>query len=159
MAAAAHTSARISPHLSRRAKLQSGLLPGNIGTHLRRGDQAVFAHFQKALQDVELTPGEFGILLLIYENDGLSQTELGNAIGVDRSTVVTLIDRFENNNVVARHPSPIDRRTHALSLTPAGNQLMQLLIPRIEAHERAITQRLSPAEQLQLIELLSRIAV
>ena len=159
MAAAAHNPARINPHLSRRAKLQSGLLPGHLGTHLRRADQAVFAHFQKALQDVELTPGEFGILLLIYENDGLSQTELGNAIGVDRSTVVTLIDRFEHNNVVARHPSPIDRRTHALSLTPAGRQLMQTLIPRIEAHERAIASRLSPAEQLQLIELLSRIAV
>lgn len=154
----ANSAARINPHLSRRAKLQGGPLPGLIGTHLRRAEQAVFSHFQKVLQDVGLTPGEFGVLLLILENDGLSQTELGLAIGADRSSVVTLIDRFEHNNIVIRHPSPVDRRTHALSLTSAGSQMMQRLIPRIQAHERTIARLLSPGEQQQLIELLSRIA-
>lgn len=148
----------INPQLSRRAKLQNGLLPGLLGTHLRRAEQAVFTHFQKMLMDVNLTPGEFGILLLIHENDGLSQTALGNAIGVDRSTIVTLIDRFEADGTVSRQPSLLDRRTHALTLTDAGVQLVHLLTPRIEAHERYIAGQLSPGEQQQLIELLSRIA-
>ena len=153
-----NTAARINPQLSRRAKLQSGLLPGLLGTHLRRAELAVFESFQNALADVGLTPSEFGVLLLIYENEGLSQTELGNGIQSDRSSVVTLIDRFENAGLVIRQPSLLDRRTHALSLTAEGHKLMQVLIPRIQAHEQAITSRISPAEQQQLIELLGRIA-
>lgn len=142
----------------RRPRMQGSLMPGLIGSHLRRAERAVFEHFQNSLADLGLTPGEFGILLLIYENEGLSQTELGRAIHADRSSVVALLDRFEHSNLVARRPSLLDRRTHALALTEEGTRLMQDALPRVEAHERAIASRLSPGERMQLLELLARLA-
>lgn len=152
------TSQKAEPQHYRRIRTQGGLLPGRIGTHLRRAECAVFERLQQVLARSLLTPGEFGILLLIFENEGLSQAELAEAIGADRSTVVALLDRFESRDLVVRLPSPLDRRTHALRLTENGHVLMADLIPLVEAHERKLAARLSPLEQAQLIELLSRIA-
>lgn len=145
--------------VSRRARLQNGLLPGLIGSHLRRAEQAVYERFQRLVADRGLTPGEFGMLLLIYENEGLSQSDLGKAIRSDRSTMVAIIDRFEERKLVVRTQSPFDRRSHALRLTATGKRMMQELIPLVHEHERNIAKRLSRAEQAQLIELLRKIAV
>jgi DNA-binding MarR family transcriptional regulator len=149
---------RIDAQLSRRAKLQNGLLPGLIGSHLRRAETAVFERFQRIVADFGITPSEFGVLLLILENSGLSQSDLGKAIRADRSTIVALMDRFEERALVRRAPSPIDRRSHALQLTEKGVRLMDELIPRVQEHEKAIAAKLTRTEQAQLIELLVRLA-
>ncbi len=143
--------------VNRRAKLQTGLLPGLLGSALRRAERTVFSHMQRVLENSNITPGEFGVLLLILENEGLSQTELGNAIGLDRSSVVGLIDRFERAGLVLRQPSLLDRRSHALSLTPAGSALVKSLLPQVAMQERVLARHLTQAEQQQLIELLGRI--
>lgn len=148
----------IDAHLSRRAKLQHGLLPGLIGSHLRRAESAVFERFQHIVADQGITPSEFGILLLVYENEGLSQSDLSKAIRADRSTVVALVDRFEERKMLKRTPSPFDRRSHALRLTELGRGVMDRLIPRVHQHEREIVSRLSSEEQSLLLELLGRIA-
>jgi len=119
---------------------------------------AVFERFQRIVADFGITPSEFGVMLLIYENSGLSQSDLGKAIRADRSTVVALIDRFEERKLVNRTPSPFDRRSHALRLTEDGQKMMEDLIPRVHEHERAISAKLTRQEQAQLIELLGRIA-
>ncbi len=105
-----------------------------------------------------ITPSEFGILLLIYENEGLSQSDLGKAIRADRSTMVAIIDRFEERRLVIRAVSPFDRRSHALKLSAQGKRLMDQLIPQVREHENLIASRLSPEEQGILIDLLNRIA-
>ena len=145
-------------HLNRRAKLQNGLLPGLIGSHLRRAESAVFDHFHSVVSAFGITPSEFGILLLIYENEGLSQSDLGKAIRADRSTMVAIIDRFEERRLVIRAVSPFDRRSHALKLSAQGKRLMDQLIPQVREHEQLIASRLSSEEQGILIDLLNRIA-
>lgn len=149
---------RIDSNLNRRAKLQHGLLPGQIGSQLRRAELAVFERFQRIVADCGITPSEFGVLLLIHENEGLSQSELGKAIGADRSTVVSLIDRFEERSMVVRTPSAFDRRSHALRLTESGRKIMEILIPRVHEHEKRISARLTAEEQEKLMELLGKVA-
>lgn len=105
----------------------------------------------------EITPGQFGVLTLIAENDGLKQSELGAALGIDRSTMVTVIDRLESRGLVVRAPSPSDRRSYALRLSSDGRRLMQELTPRVREHEAAIAASLSASEKRQLISLLQRI--
>ena len=137
--------------------LDFGLLTGLIGYQLRRAQVAVFDHFAEAFRDLELTPGQLGALALIQANPGLSQSALGTALGVDRSTVVPLIDRLEARGLVVRAPSPRDRRSHALQLSSAGGGLLTQAEARVREHEAAIAQRLSDAERRTLLELLARI--
>lgn len=105
----------------------------------------------------DITPGQLGVLLLIGENPGLSQSDLGAALGIDRSTMVAVIDRLEGRGLVIRAPSPTDRRSYALQLSAEGSALLERLIPQIEAHERMIAGDLSAEERAALIGLLRRL--
>lgn len=143
---------------TRQPKLALGLLPDLVGYNLRKAQIAVFQNFQSAVAPHDITPGQFGVLILICENQGLSQSELGTAVGIDRSTMVAVIDRLESRGWVVRAPSPNDRRSYALELSAEGSALVEELIPRVRAHERAMVKDLSKAEQSVLIDLLTRIA-
>lgn len=138
--------------------LDLGMLPSLLGYHLRRAQVAVFQHFAATMGEAEITPGQFGVLLVIRNNSGLSQTQLGNALGIDRSTVVAVIDRLEARSLVVRAPSPTDRRSHALRLSEEGAQTLRKLEEMVRAHERHIARGLSREDQARLITLLDRLA-
>jgi DNA-binding MarR family transcriptional regulator len=135
-----------------------GLLPTLLGYQLRRAQLAVFQNFTEVVGASELTPGQFGVLAVIDANPGLSQTQLGSALGIDRSTVVAVIDRLEERRLVLRHAAPHDRRSHALHLSAEGKATLSRLIDRVRVHEEAITRDLSAAERVQLMALLQRVA-
>jgi DNA-binding MarR family transcriptional regulator len=147
------TARRASP-----PALKLGILPSLLGYHLRRAHGAVFQDFAREMTGLDITPGQVGVLQVIAANPGLSQTALGRAIGIDRSSVVATIDRLETRGLVIRAASPHDRRSHALRLSPAGERLLAELERRIRGHEKRIAQALTAAEREQLIELLKKIA-
>jgi DNA-binding MarR family transcriptional regulator len=135
-----------------------GMLKSLLGYHLRRAQIAVFQHFVEAMGASDITPGQFGVLTVIDGNPGLSQTQLGNALAIDRSTVVVVIDRLEARGLVIRAPQPNDRRSHALRLSETGAKLLRTLEGKVRAHERHIGRALSPEQQRMLIDLLDRVA-
>lgn len=135
-----------------------GMLTSLIGYHLRRAQIAVFQHFAATMGAAEITPGQFGVLTVIDSNPGLSQTQLGNALGIDRSTVVAVIDRLESRGLVVRAVSPSDRRSHALRLSDEGGRLLHRLEELVRSHERHIARDLSAEDKQRLIDLLDRVA-
>ena len=139
-------------------KMALGPLPELVGYNLRKAQVAVFQSFQNAVAPHDITPGQFGVLIMIKENEGLSQSDLGTAVGIDRSTMVAVIDRLESRGLVIRAPSPNDRRSYALRLSPEGEKLLDELIPRIEAHDQAMVKDLSKQEQAQFIDFLRRVS-
>ncbi|HTR86031.1 MAG TPA: MarR family transcriptional regulator [Reyranella sp.] len=139
--------------------LDRGLLPSLLGYALRRTQSAVFADFAATFARAEeaLTPGEFGLLVLVERNAGLSQMTLARALGIDRSTLVPILNRLQTRGLLVRHPSPTDGRTHALGLTPAGEKALTRFAKLVKAHEKRISEGLSAAETAKLIELLEKV--
>jgi DNA-binding MarR family transcriptional regulator len=135
-----------------------GMLPDLLGYQLRRAQIAVFQNFAAAMANFDITPGRFGVLEVIAANSGLSQSELGAILGLDRSTVVAVIDRLEHDGLVRRLKSPNDRRSHALRLSEKGAVTLAVLEQRVAAHEREIAAVLSAAERKTLLTLLARVA-
>lgn len=133
------------------------ILPGLIGYNLRQAEAAMVQDFMRSLADLGITPGQFGVLVLIDANPGLNQTALGNALGIDRSTVVSVIDRLQARSLVRRAPSEHDRRSYALCLTEAGNALLDQARPLVHAHEDRLAGDLSPDERDLLLSLLRRL--
>src|SRR5271170_7385927 len=78
-----------------RAPIRLGRLEHLLGYSLRRAQICVFQDFAAEMIEFGLTPGQLGALFLIEANRGLSQSELGIALGIDRSSVVPLIDRLQ----------------------------------------------------------------
>jgi DNA-binding MarR family transcriptional regulator len=147
-----------TPRSNERAPLQLGRLVALLGYALRRAQVRVFQDFEAEMKELGLTPGQLGTLFLIEANRGLSQSELGAALGIDRSSVVPLIDRLQKRGWVRRAARASDRRAHALELAPGGAALLAKLMPRLEAHEGRISAALSPAERKTLFDLLARVA-
>ncbi len=147
-----------APRSRARPPLQLGRLEKLLGYALRRAQIRVFQDFAAEMKEFGLTPGQLGALLLIEANKGLSQSELGHALGIDRSSVVPLIDRLQRRGWVRRAPRATDRRAHALELAPGGVSLIQRFLPHLEAHEARIATGLSPAERERLFALLSGVA-
>ncbi len=135
-----------------------GLLPELLGYHLRRAQLAVFADFERAMSGLDLTPGQFGVLARTAANPGLTQSALGRAIGLERSTVVSVIDRLEKRGLVVRGEAKGDRRANALALSPEGEKMLRDATRRVRQHERRIARGLSQSEAKLLMGLLGRIA-
>ena len=145
-----------APRVKRvRAELKPGILPELIGYRLRIAQQAVFRDFASSVG--ELSPGRAGIMLLLEANPGVTQGRLAEAVHLDRSTMVGVIDSLEERDLVERRRGA-DRRTNGLWLTPGGRSLAQRLRRRIERHERRVAARLSDVERAQLLLLLGKLA-
>jgi DNA-binding MarR family transcriptional regulator len=143
------------PARHERPELRPGILPALLGYRLRVAQQAVFRDFARSVG--ELSPGRAGIVLLIEANPGVTQSRLAQAVHLDRSTMVGVIDLLEARGFVERRRGR-DRRTNALSLTRAGRTLAARLRQRIDRHERRVAGRLTEAERLQLLALLGKLA-
>jgi len=139
--------------------LDRGVLPTLLGYVLRRTQSAVFADFAATFQaaGAALTPGEFGLLVLVARNTGLSQMALARALGIDRSTLVPILDRLQARGLLVRRRSPTDGRTHALVLTPSGNKALGRFTTLVRRHEKRITSGLSTAGTRTLIGLLEKV--
>jgi len=140
-------------------EIEYDLLPSLIGYHLRRAQIAVFNDFAREMADVQITPGQFGVIVLIGANGGLTQSALARAVGIERSTMVAVIDTLESRGIVERRPSPVDRRSYALALSDDGSKLLDRLKPMVRAHEARIAGELSGAEKQSLLDLLKRLGV
>lgn len=141
-----------------REALDLGLLPGLLGYRLRLAQRAVFDDFAASIERADISPGLFGILVIIEANPGLKQSELAAAAQLDRSSIVPVLDKLEARGHVTRRASEQDRRVNGLWLTPQGTLLLRTLKRRVLAHEQRILSGLTPAERIQLFALLTRLA-
>ena len=136
-----------------------GMLPRLIGFRLRSAQLALFQHFNRSLGAARISPPQFGTLVLIEANPGISQSAVAAALRFDRSTLVQIVDRLEGRGLVVREPSARDRRSNALKLTPKGERLLIDLKKRVEAHEAAIAAALNDEERATLLALLARVQI
>src|SRR5207244_8204332 len=72
--------------------------------------RASHTRIAEALASIGLTPALFGLLNVIGAREGAIQQELGSAMGIDPSTMVSLIDQLESAGLAKRRPCPRDRR-------------------------------------------------
>jgi DNA-binding MarR family transcriptional regulator len=161
MAKATAAKSKAKAKDGRTSKIESradfGFLPDLLGYHLRRAQSAVFQDFAATMNGADVTPGQFGVLALIEANTGLSQTRLAEILGIDRSTLVAVIDKLERQGLVERAARPNDRRSHALRLSRHGQSRFVSLAGMVKKHETRIARRLSARERETLIDLLQRI--
>lgn len=141
--------------MARGVSLKPGVLPTLLGYRLRRAQQTVFRDFASSV--AEISPGRAGMLLLIDANPGVTQGRLAQAVGLDRSTMVGVIDALEARRLLERRRGN-DRRTNGLWLTASGRTFVSRLKRRIEAHERRVAAHLSAAERAQLLTLLEKLS-
>ncbi|MBA3581389.1 MAG: MarR family transcriptional regulator [Gammaproteobacteria bacterium] len=143
--------------MSRTEFLDLDILPQLIGYNIQRAQIAVYRDFMRSVEDYGMTPTQFAVLALVGANAGVSQVSLGKTLNVDRATIMAVVDKLQNRNLLERRPSVQDRRKQDLHLTAHGEESLQILRNRIHAHEARLTTQFSSDEGLELIRLLQKL--
>jgi len=108
------------------------------------------------LGSVGLTTALFALLNVINARERAIQQELGSALGIDRSTMVSLIDQLESAGLAKRRPSATDRRAREIVITPKGRRLLKQARGLISQVEDDVLGGLSADERRELLALLRR---
>jgi DNA-binding MarR family transcriptional regulator len=103
-----------------------------------------------ALAPLGIDTREWVTLMYLDSQPQLSQAEAAKRLGIDRTTMVAVIDQLERKGLVARRPHPDDRRKNAVEVTPAGRDLRERADRQIDECERRFLAGLGQAEARQL---------
>lgn len=130
------------------------------GHLIRRLNQISVSLFQERMRalGLDLTPVQFAALSCLSANPGVDQATLAGLIAYDRATMGGVIDRLESKGLMSRHISKQDRRARVLELTPAGQMLLDQILPTVQKMQDDILVGLSDAERQQFVQLAAKVA-
>jgi DNA-binding MarR family transcriptional regulator len=151
-------------NLKRREQAEESALPelifadldGLLGYMLRRAQGAMHRDFMAAVASFGLTQKQVATLWLVHANPGVSQAEVAAALGMDRATMMAVIDRLEDRTFVIRKRSSVDRRRQDLYLTPAGQATLKKCKKRITEHDEKFRAQFTEAELAALFAALKK---
>jgi DNA-binding MarR family transcriptional regulator len=119
-----------------------GALNRHLGYFIRRAQVWVFQDFIRSLKSLHISPAQYSVLLVIDANPGLSQAELARTLGIQRARMVRVLHRLDKRGLTRRLQSSDDGRTHALRLTPKGQETLRRAQLSAEQHEARLIERL-----------------
>jgi len=127
--------------------------PGHL---LRRAQQISVSIFYDEMGG-ELTPVQYAILSQVAEHPGIDQVSLAGLAAIDTSTGATVCARLEEKGLLERRVLPHNRRQRALSITAAGQALLDGLVPGAQRLRQRLLDPLSTEEQRVFMELLAKL--
>jgi DNA-binding MarR family transcriptional regulator len=113
---------------------------------------------QEALAGVGVAPGQFAPLVMLFEQDGLTQAELCRRINVEQPTMANTLDRMERDGLVKRVPDPADKRRATVHLTARAAEMRTAVMDRARQVASQAVHHFTVAEQEQLFTMLQRMA-
>ena len=91
-----------------------------LGYLLKHATMQLTASTDAALEPFDIDSKDLGVLQVLVGREPTSQQQVAESLGVDRTTMVALLDTLEAKGVVTRRPDPADRRRNVVELTEPG---------------------------------------
>jgi len=133
------------------ARKQAGDLPLLLGNQLCFAVYSTahaFNRFYKPLLDrLSLTYPQYLVMLVLWEQDGMSVKEIGERLFLDSGTLTPLLKRMETAGLVKRTRSSQDERQVIVALTPQGEGLKE--------RARSLPLSILAASQCSVAELIA----
>jgi DNA-binding MarR family transcriptional regulator len=130
----------------------------SLGFLLKHAQQRYQTLQQPALTRFGLDGRLLAVLAVVGSEGPAVQQRLSERLGVDRTTMVALIDTLELGRLVERRRDPADRRGQLVRLTPKGAKLLPRAIEAVARVEDAFLAELSAREQHEFRRLLGKVA-
>lgn len=139
--------------------LEEGDLAGILGYPMTRATLVLERAYETSAGAVTgLHRVEYTVLALVKGNAGCTAAVLARTLGVSTPNMTLWLDRLGAKGLVARRPSPTDRRANHLHLTREGAEALRRATAAIRAAEEEALAGLSQGERLLLGELLRKVA-
>lgn len=138
-------------------RLSAGPLGATVAYRLRVAQIAAYRRFEAVLDQYGSAPRYLGLLAIIGTEPGQPQSRLAEAVSLQRSSLVAIIDRLAAEGLVERRHTPRDRRVNAVWLTERGRCVVAELVALAEQEEARLSAGLSRDEHADLARLLDRV--
>jgi DNA-binding MarR family transcriptional regulator len=136
---------------------RSAELTDRIG-YLLKHVQIRFQEIQReALSPLGLDGRLLAVLIVAGDGGPHPQLRLAETLGVDRTTMVDLVDRLEASGWVQRRPDPDDRRTRLVELTPQGRKVLAAGVTASHTVEQRFLAPLADGDRLSFRDALQKL--
>lgn len=125
--------------------------PGHL---LRRAQQYAHDLYSTEVGASGPTPRQYEVLHVVAANDGLSQTDLVQHTGIDRSTLADMIARMMKKGLLSRKRTKEDARANAVSITAAGKRMLNSANAKVAKAENAALGVLPKTQQAAFMKSL-----
>lgn len=140
------------------SKSSTGFDLGASGSHLlHRAQQLAANRSAEALRAAGITLRQFSVLSAIAEEEGVSQSQLVSATGIDRSTLADMAARMEAAKLIKRTASKTDARAKSLSLMAAGRKALAKATPGVVDADQALLEALPASRRDTFLRALSTV--
>jgi DNA-binding MarR family transcriptional regulator len=140
-------------------RLSLGVLSDVLGYHVAQAAVTTYDTFDRHIGvPFGLRKVEYSLLMLVLANGPLTPKRLGQALALSAPNLTMLLDRLQDRDLIRRDRSPTDGRSQHIMLTPSGRQMAEAGAAAAMPMESELTDRLSRAERMMLIELLRKVA-
>lgn len=124
---------------------------------LRRAQQFASDQYTNEQDSKVLTQRQFAVLFAVEQEEGVSQTKLVRATGIDRSTLADMIVRLQGKEFLARKRTDEDLRANAVRITPAGKRALRAAMPAVLRSEAKVLDVLPSRSRAEFTRLLGLI--
>lgn len=129
-------------------------IENHAGYLIQQISHALAQLYNKNLANEDLSISHARVIYLLYQNDGLTQTELQQDLAIKPSSITKLIDVLVEKGLVQRQTSTEDARSRKIYLTAAGRKKEENLCRIRETTEAHLLHALPVEEQQTLLRLL-----
>jgi DNA-binding MarR family transcriptional regulator len=118
--------------------------------HVQRAARALARRFDEALRSLDLTNGQFSLLMSLNRPEPPAMAAVASLLAMDRTTLTAALKPLERRGLVTVAADPGDRRSRLVALTPRGMTLLARAVPVWERTHREIEGLLPDADPNRL---------
>jgi DNA-binding MarR family transcriptional regulator len=133
-------------------------LASRLGYLLKHAQQQLVLAAAPAMAPFGIDGRELAVLSVLAAEEPLSQQEAADQLGIDRTSMVALVDALETKGLVRRTRSAEDRRKNLLQLTQAGQRCLRAASQARDDVEREFLARLGDPLRRQFVRALQILA-
>jgi DNA-binding MarR family transcriptional regulator len=111
--------------------------------HIQRAARAVARHFDEAFRPLDLTHGQFSLMMSLNRPEPPGMGSVAALLAMDRTTLTANLKPLERRGLVKVTVDEADKRGRRMSLTPAGRKLLAAAVPIWKREHTAIERRLA----------------
>src|SRR5579872_2078501 len=118
-----------------------------LSFYLGKAYQRVTQTAKQRLAPYGVTPVQYALLKVLWEQDNQSGAELGERLRLDSATMTGLLDRLEHGGLIKRRSHATDRRVNRVALTARGRDLQAPLDREMDEMNQAFLGEFAPSDR------------
>jgi len=128
-----------------------------ISIKLHKADLNMTNFIKSKLEPYNLAPEQNLIMMLLWEQEGLTQNQLVEYLSKDKTNIARMTSSLEKKGFIQKIHCNDDRRSVKLYLTEEGKNLSKMVLPIAEKFNEVVTDGITKEELAQLEQILAKI--